>query len=243
MQDYIEYCEMFLSGNALIIKSKEQCKSIAPEANHLQEPKQHTEDAKSVCDTYLSSNDSYCVETNDNLSAEASCLDTHLENTNNVELERESCSTNVQGLEEDITNEIFVDDASFCEWIDNSRTDELASKGDELEESNTFEFFPTAKEEYYEVYPLDATKEEYYELYPYDAHQGKTFKFMFKYLILLLKLSREACSLHMVHPPSFGSKNLFIYKAPMHRKRVRLRPNYVSKCSKVRINNPLVYIY
>ena len=123
---------------------------------------------------------------------------------------------------------------------------ELASKGDELEETNNFEFFPTAKEEYYEVYPLDATKEEYYELYPYDANQGKIFEFICKSLILLLKLSREACLaclLHMVHPSSLGNKNLFIYKIPMHRKRVRLRPNYVSKCSKVRINNYLVNIY
>ena len=175
-------------------------------------------------------------------------LDTHLENINNDELEIESCSTNVQGLEEHITNETFVDDASFCEWINDSRTDELASKGDELEEIDTFKFFPVANQEYYEVYPLDSvTKEEYSELYPHDANQGKIFEFICKSLILLLKLSREACSPHMVHPSSFGSKNLFVYKIPMHRKRVRLRPNYDSKCSKplleVRTNASLVDIY
>ena len=47
---------------------------------------------------------------------------THLENINNDELEIESCSTNMQGPEEHITNETFVDYASFYEWIGNSRT-------------------------------------------------------------------------------------------------------------------------
>ena len=129
----------------IALKSKEPCKTIAPKTNHLQERKHHTEDAKLVCDISLSGNDTYYVETNDNLSAEALYLDTHLENINNDELEIESCSTNVQGLEEHITNETFVDDASFCECIGNSRIDELASKGDELEKTNTFEFFPVEK--------------------------------------------------------------------------------------------------
>jgi hypothetical protein len=44
-------------------------------------------------------------------------------------------------------------------------------------------------------------------------------------LILLMKLSREACSPHMVHPLSLGTKNLFMYKILMHRKQVRLRVN------------------
>ena len=97
----------------------------------------------------------------------------------------------MQGLKEHIADDMFVDDASFSEWIDNSRTDELASKGDELEERDTFEFFSVAKEEYYEVFPHDsATKEEYYELYPYDGNQGKIFEIICKSLILWLKLSR-----------------------------------------------------
>jgi hypothetical protein len=79
------------------------------------------------------------------------------------------------------------------------------------------------KEEYYEVFPQDsAIKKDYYEIYPYDTNQGKTFNFICKSLILLMKLSREACSSYMVHPSSLGGKNLFIYKNLMHRKRVRL---------------------
>ena len=107
-----------------------------------------------VNDASLSSNDSYYIETDDNLSAEALCLVTHLENINNDELEIESCSTNVQGLEEHITNKTFVDDVSFCEWIGNSRTDELASKGDELEETNTFEFSLLQKKSTMKCTPL-----------------------------------------------------------------------------------------
>jgi hypothetical protein len=126
-------------------------------------------------------------------------------------------------MEQHISNETFADDASFYEWIDKSIFDELASKGDGLEEQDTFEFFPIAKEENYEVFPYNsATKEEYYELYLYDANKGKIFQFLCKSLILLVKLSREACSSYMVHPSSLGEKNLFIYKIPMHRKRVRL---------------------
>ena len=58
-----------LSGNALVIKSKVPCETIAPETNHLQESKQHTKDDKFVYDTSLSGNDSYYVETDGNLSA------------------------------------------------------------------------------------------------------------------------------------------------------------------------------
>jgi hypothetical protein len=217
-QYIVNCCQERFSGNALVIKSKEQCETIAPETNHLQEPKQHTEDAKLVCDISLSGNDSYYVETNDNLSAEALCLDTHLENINNDELEIEPCGTNMQGEE-------CYDNSSVDELVSKSQN---ASKGEELEEENTS--LRVAKEEYYEVYPLDTTKEEYYELYPYDA-RGKNFDLICKSLILLLKLSREASSLYMVHPPLLGYKNLFIYKIPMHRKRVRLRMNCTSKCS------------
>ena len=66
MPSIINYCKTHLSGNALVIKSKEPCKTIAPETNHFKEPKHHTEDAKLVCDISLSGNDSYYVETNDN---------------------------------------------------------------------------------------------------------------------------------------------------------------------------------
>ena len=98
------------------------------------------------------------------------------------------------------------------------------------------------------MFPRDsAAQEEYYELYPDDAIKGKMFEFICKYLILLLKLSRDVCSPHMVHQSSLVSKNLFIYMTPMHRKRVRLRPGYDSKCSKplleVRTNNSPVPIY
>ena len=41
-QYIVDYCQACLSGNALAIKSKEPCETIAPETNHLQEPKQHT---------------------------------------------------------------------------------------------------------------------------------------------------------------------------------------------------------
>jgi hypothetical protein len=53
----------------------------------------------------------------------ALCLDNQLENIYNYELEMYSCSTNVQGQEEHIRNDTFVDDASFFEWHDISRTD------------------------------------------------------------------------------------------------------------------------
>ena len=142
MEYIVDYCQEHLSENALV-KSRERCKTIAPETNHLQEAQDefvedeeheeeeelsdhsftpstpnsdyiidahvqgiewHTKNDKFVYDASLSSNGSYYVETDDNLSAEALCLVTHLENINNDELEIESCSTNVQGLEEHITN-------------------------------------------------------------------------------------------------------------------------------------------
>ena len=160
---------------------------------------------------------------------EALCLDTHLENTNNDELKINPCSINEQVLGEHIFDETFVDDASFCDLIDSSRTEELVSKGDELENRDTFEFFPATKDEYYEVFPRDSVaQEEYYGLYPIDAIKGKMFDFTCKYLILLLNLSREVCSPHMAHQSSFVS-NTFIYMTPMHCERVILRPGYNSK--------------
>jgi hypothetical protein len=178
----------------------------------------------------------------------ALCLDTQLENINNDELDMDSCSTNVQRQEEHITNDTCVDDASFCEWIDISRTDELARKYDELEEEDTFDFFPTTKEKYYEVFSRDnAIKEEYYELYPYDTNQDKTFGFICKSLILFMKLSMEAFSPLMKCLSLLGSNNLFICQTPMHHKRVRLRSGYDCKCSihpyEVKPQNYLIEIY
>jgi hypothetical protein len=102
---------------------------------HTQEPKYD----KFVHYTPFSCNNSYNSKIDgDDWGDEPSCPDTHLENTNNDELEIEFFSINVQGTEEHITNETFVDDASFCEWIDISRIGELANKGDELEDFRVF---------------------------------------------------------------------------------------------------------
>jgi hypothetical protein len=114
----------------------------------------HSKNDKFVYDASLSSNNSYSVKNGDNISVKALCLDTQLENISNDELEVDSCSTNVQGQEEHITNDMFVDDACFCEWLDISRTNELASKYNELEEKDTFEFLPATKEKYYEVFSV-----------------------------------------------------------------------------------------
>jgi hypothetical protein len=117
----------------------------------------HSKNDKFVYDASLSlsSNNPYCVKTGDNISVKALCLDIQLETINNDELEIDSCSTNVQGQEENIANDMFIDDASFCEWLDISRTDELVSKYDELEEKYTFEFFPATQEKY-EVFYHDS---------------------------------------------------------------------------------------
>jgi hypothetical protein len=61
-------------------------------------------------------------------------LDTHEESINNDELEIEPCYKSF-----DVIHELF----SKC--YDNSITDELASKGDELEEEHTYELLPLAK--------------------------------------------------------------------------------------------------
>ena len=94
-----------------------------------------------IDDASLSSNDSYYVETDNNLSAEALCLDTHLKTINNDELEIESCGTNMQGEE-------CHDNSSMDELVSKS---EIASKGEELEEENTL--LRITKEEYYQVFP------------------------------------------------------------------------------------------
>ena len=70
-----DYCQKHFSGNALVIKSKEICKTIVSETNILQEPhdnkeehqkgevedKHHTTNNEFVYDASISSNDSYCV--------------------------------------------------------------------------------------------------------------------------------------------------------------------------------------
>jgi hypothetical protein len=47
---------------------------------------------------------------------------------------------------------------------DNSRTDELASKGDELEEEHTYELLPLEKKEYYEVFPYNGNQREIWNI-------------------------------------------------------------------------------
>ena len=93
---YIDkYCQVHLSDNALVIKSMEPCKFIVPENNHLQdsqdkeEEHQEGEVDKEWHNAALSSDESHNAETNDNLSTETLCLDTHMESINNDELEIE----------------------------------------------------------------------------------------------------------------------------------------------------------
>ena len=80
-----------------------------------------------------------------------------------------------------------------------------------------------------------AMKEEYYEVFPYKGNQGKYLRIIYESPILLLQLYSEACSPSLVHQHSLESENLFIYMMPMHRKRVRLRPNSTPRCSKLRL--------
>jgi hypothetical protein len=103
---------------------------------------------------------------------------------------------------------------------DNSRTNELASKGDELEEEHTYELLPLAKKEYYEVFP-------------YNGNQREILIIEYENLILPLQLPKEMCLLNWVHQHSLESENLFIYMMPMHRKRVRLQKNYALRSSKL----------
>jgi hypothetical protein len=46
----------------------------------------------------------------------------------------------MQGPEWHTTIGLFVDGASFYEWFENSRSDELVRRVDELEDRDTFEF-------------------------------------------------------------------------------------------------------
>jgi hypothetical protein len=87
------YCQEHLSDNALVIKSKEQCKLVVPENNHLQDSQDkeeehqegggdnelHSRNDMTVDDASLFSDDSCNAENNHNLYAEALCLDTHEE--------------------------------------------------------------------------------------------------------------------------------------------------------------------
>jgi hypothetical protein len=87
-----------------------------------------------VNDASLFSDDSYNAKTDHNCSMEYLCLDTHEESINNDELEIEPRYESFDAIHELV---------SKC--YDNSRTDELASKGDELEEEHTYELLPLAK--------------------------------------------------------------------------------------------------
>ena len=80
---------------------------------------------------------------------------------------------------------------------------------------------------------LPAMKEEYYEVFPYTGNQGKDLRILYESQILSSQLYTEACSPSLVHQHSLESENLFIYMMSMHRKRVRLRPNSTSRCSKL----------
>jgi hypothetical protein len=143
--------------NALVIKSKARCKTVVPEDNHLQvlqdKEEEHQEgkvdEERYVNDAYLFGDDSYNAKTDHNCSAEDLCLDIHEESVNNDELEIEPCYESFDAIHE------FV---SKCYY--NSRTDELASKGDELEEEHTYELLPLAKKEYYEVFPYNGNQRE-----------------------------------------------------------------------------------
>jgi hypothetical protein len=77
------------------------------------------------------------------------CLDTHEESINNDELEIEPCYESFDAIDELV---------SKC--YDNSRTNELASKGDALEEEHTYELLPLEKKEYYEVFPYNGNERE-----------------------------------------------------------------------------------
>ena len=165
LQYIVEYCQGHLSENALVVESKARCKAIVPKYNHLQESWDENEEHKGkvdeeryitktmfVDDASLFSNDSYYAQTADNCSEEDLCLDTIFGNVNIHEIEIKPCyeyGTNMQGEE-------CHDNSSVDELV--SKSDELASKGEGLEEENTL---------------LHVTKEEYYEVFPYKGNQGK----------------------------------------------------------------------
>jgi hypothetical protein len=99
------------------------------------------------------------------------CPNTHEESINNDELEIEPWYESFEAIHELV---------SKC--YDNSRTDELANKGDEIEEEHTYELLPLAKKEYYEVFP-------------YNGIQREILNINYENLILLLQLPKETCSL------------------------------------------------
>ena len=49
LQSIVDYCHEHLSDNALVIKSKEQCKLVVPENNHLQDS-QDKEEERQECE-------------------------------------------------------------------------------------------------------------------------------------------------------------------------------------------------
>ena len=130
-----------------------------------------------------------------------------------------------------ITNTLFDNDASlFSDDSCNAKTDhnlyaealrlethKESITDDELEIEPCYESFNANMQE-----PIPDAKEGYYEVFPYNGNQGKNLKIMFQPITLPLQLHKKACSPHLVHPHSLESENLFIYKMPMHRKRVRL---------------------
>jgi hypothetical protein len=105
LQYIIEYLHEHLSDNALVIKSKEQCKRVVPENNDLQDSQDKEEEHQEgevhneldttnsiiVNDASLFSDDSCNAKTEYNLYAVALCLDTHEESITNDELEIEPC--------------------------------------------------------------------------------------------------------------------------------------------------------
>jgi hypothetical protein len=151
------YFREHLSKNALVIKSKVLCKTVVPEDNHLQElqdkDEEHqegkTDEERYVNDVSLFSDDHYNGKTDHNCSTEDLCLDTHEESINNDELEIEPCYESFDAIDE-----------LFSKCYDNSRTNELASKGDALEEEHTYELLPLEKKEYYEVFPYNGNERE-----------------------------------------------------------------------------------
>jgi hypothetical protein len=106
-------------------------------------------------------------------------------------------------------------------------THEESITNDELEIEPCYESFDDNVQE-----PISDAKEGYYEVFLYNGNQGKSLNIIFQHITLSLQLHKKACSPHLVHPHSLESENLFIYKMPMHRKRVRLRTYSTMRCFK-----------
>jgi hypothetical protein len=81
-------------------------------------------------------------------------------------------------------------------------------------------------------YSFDLAMKEYYEVFPYNGNQREILNIKHEYLILSLQLPKETCSLYWMHQHSLEREKLFICMMPMHRKRVRLRPNSTVRCFK-----------